>query len=69
MKTKRTAIPYASAIKWLVNNDDTEFLNDLNPALSVAASLVADIYGRTDEEILEDLIKESGHECRIKCVA
>lgn len=57
---RRAAIPYKAAIQWLVFNDDTDFLRDPEPVLSVAASLVADIYGRGDSEIIADLIKAGG---------
>lgn len=52
---KRTAIAYREAIRWLVNNDDTEWTADENGCASVTASLVADIYGRTTEEVTADL--------------
>lgn len=57
---KRVAISYKNAIQWLVNNDDTEFLRDDEPQLSVSASLVADIYGRGDSEVIADLRKATG---------
>ena len=48
---------YGTAIAWIVMNDDNEWLDedgeDLN--LSVAASLVAGVFARTDEEIVRDL--------------
>lgn len=58
---RRVAMPYKDALRWLLDNDDTEFLvNDCDvdrEVLSVSASLVADIYGRSDEEIRADLLK------------
>jgi len=50
------AIPYMAAVQWLVDNDDTSFIHDgEHPPLSVSASLVADIYGKTDSEVLAAL--------------
>jgi hypothetical protein len=63
-KPRRTAIPYSSAIYWLAQNDDNEYARTTEaagedpPPLSVAASLVADIYSRTDIEVLADLRQE-----------
>lgn len=50
---RRTPIPYKSALKWIVDNDDIEWLPDETP--SITAYLVADIYRRTEEEITRDL--------------
>jgi hypothetical protein len=48
---------YGTAIAWIVENDDTEWLaaaaDDLIP--SITASLVADVFARTDEEVVADL--------------
>ena len=48
---------YGTAIAWIVMNDDNEWLagegEDLS--LSVTASLVADVFARTEEEIVRDL--------------
>ena len=48
---------YGTAITWIVMNDDNDWLagegEDLS--LSVAASLVADVFARTEEEIVRDL--------------
>jgi hypothetical protein len=54
---RRTAIPYAAAIQWMVDNDDTHWAKDDDPIISVTACLVADIYGRTNEEVISDLRK------------
>ena len=50
---------YQDAIAWVVGNDDTEFLNDDDPMLSVTASLVADLFHKTDDEVLADIRRES----------
>lgn len=48
---------YKAALQWLIDNDDTERLDDEFGCISVTASLVADIYGKTDEKVTEDLRK------------
>lgn len=52
---RRTAIPYKAAIQWMVDNDDTYWAKDDEPIISVTACLIADIYGRTNEEVIADL--------------
>lgn len=52
--TRRTPMPYREALQWIIENDDTEWLA-LNQTASVTASLVADIYKRTDDEVRTDL--------------
>ena len=51
---------YRRALQWIVDNDDTEWLdgdqNDDTP-LSVTASLVADLFGHSDEKVERDLRK------------
>lgn len=51
------AIPYKAAIQWMVDNDDTEWAKDGEDSQSVTASLVADIYCKTDAEVRADLVK------------
>jgi hypothetical protein len=46
---------YAAAIDWIVYNDDTEWLAAEEEAISVTAALVADLFGRDDDEIRADL--------------
>ncbi len=49
---------YQEAIEWLAGNDDCEWLEDVDEitgALSVSAALVADLFGRTDGELITDL--------------
>ena len=56
-RTLRRVGAYGTAIAWIVMNDDNEWLaregEDLS--LSVAASLVADVFARTGQEIVDDL--------------
>jgi hypothetical protein len=51
---------YRRALQWIVDNDDTDWLdgdqNDDTP-LSVSASLVADLFGHSDEKVERDLRK------------
>lgn len=55
--TRRVA-SYRAAIFWIARNDDTTFL-DVTPLIgSVSVALVADLFGRTDEEVIADLRKE-----------
>lgn len=58
--TRRTALPYRDALRWILDNDDTEWLDPeegVASSSSVTASLVADIYGRTDDEVRADLLR------------
>jgi hypothetical protein len=53
---------YKRAIQWLASNDDNEWLRDDVPVLlSVTASLVQDLYGKTAEQVRADLVKELRH--------
>lgn len=54
---RRTAIPYAKALEWIILNDDTDWLAAVYPIPSVTACFLADIYGRTTEEVTVDLRK------------
>ncbi len=47
---------YKKAITWMVENDDTEWVENNDP-ISVTAALVADLFDKTDEKIREDLKK------------
>jgi hypothetical protein len=49
---------YRHAISWMALNDDTEWVDDPEPSLSVTAALVADLFGRTDAEVLASLRRE-----------
>jgi hypothetical protein len=46
-----------SAIRWIADNDDTEWLGDEPRHASVTLCLVADIFGRTVDEATDDLVK------------
>lgn len=50
---------YRAAIRWMADNDDTEWVKEqTDPSPAVTAALVADIYDRTTEEVLNDLRRE-----------
>jgi hypothetical protein len=52
------AIGYREALQWIIDNDDCDWLDDEEDGvISVAASFAADIYGKTDEQIIRDLKK------------
>lgn len=53
---------YKSAITWLVNNDDNEWLRDARyGSVSVTAALVADLWGKDDNTVAQDLLRELQH--------
>lgn len=45
---------YREAIRWMVDNDDTEWVDVDDPG-SVTAALVADLFGVSDERVRDDL--------------
>lgn len=47
---------YKQAIQWLVDNDDTEWVGAREPH-SVTAALVADLFGKSDDQVRADLTK------------
>ena len=49
---------YQIAIAWIATNDDTDWLLEDEPIISVTACLVADLFGRTDAQVIRDLRKE-----------
>lgn len=53
----RRIAAYGTAIAWIVENDDTEWLDaeDGEVIPSVTASLVADLFARSDDEVIADL--------------
>lgn len=48
---------YREAVEWLAGNDDCYWLGDEEKVLSVAASMIRDLYGVTDEKITADIRK------------
>lgn len=49
---------YKRAIEWIAANDDTEFLADEPSYLSVTGCLVADLFGKSNEQVIKDLRRE-----------
>jgi hypothetical protein len=48
---------YKAALQWLLDNDDTEWLDDEFGSISVTACLVADIYNKDQDKVIADLRK------------
>lgn len=48
---------YRDSLRWIVENDDILFLDDDDPIPSVTLSLVADQFGKNDEEAIKDLAR------------
>lgn len=50
---------YQDAIEWMVLNDDTEIMHEdaEDPTLTVTASLVADLFQKSDEQVMADVRK------------
>lgn len=48
---------YLDAIQWMVYNDDTEWVKDIEPIPSVTAYLVADMFGKHVDQVTLDIIK------------
>jgi hypothetical protein len=48
---------YTEAIRWIAENDDTEWLDEVDPIASVTACLVADVFGKGLLEVTRDLRK------------
>jgi hypothetical protein len=46
---------YREAIFWIAANDDTEWLRDEDPILSVTAALVQDLFGAETGRLITDL--------------
>lgn len=46
---------YKQAITWMVENDDTEWV--LDEPTSVTAAFTADLFGKTDKQVRDDLVK------------
>jgi hypothetical protein len=51
------ALGYRDSLRWLLFNDDTEFLDEDEGHFSVTTALVADIYGHDTDKVVADLKK------------
>ena len=49
---------YVNAIRWIADNDDTNWLNDDNGTESVTAALVADLWGKSHARVRADIERE-----------
>lgn len=49
---------YKEAISWVAFNDDTEWLKDEEPILSVSAALVADLFDVEHTKVIRDIRKK-----------
>jgi len=62
---------YREAIRWMVANDDTEWANDRrtweDPLCSVTAVLVADLFGKTTDEVTADIRRALFKAKRLQC--
>lgn len=48
-------VSYRAAVAWIAEIDDTTWLDDEGPILSVTASMVAYLFDKTDGQIIGDL--------------
>lgn len=48
---------YREAIDWIAWNDDTEWLHDEQGCFSVTLALVADVFGKTTEELRQTCVR------------
>jgi hypothetical protein len=55
---RRVAMPYQHALFWLIHNDDCEWLADPEAPQSLTAAFIADCYGRADDVLRRDLLRE-----------
>lgn len=46
---------FRAAIQWIADNDDTEWLADDEPILSVTAAFVADLFGSDEARVIRSL--------------
>ena len=51
---------YRTAIKWIAINDDTQWLHDDEPIISVTAALIIDLFDVDEHRFIRDLRKEIG---------
>lgn len=53
---------YQDAIRWIIREDDTEWLDGklgtASGQASITAAMVADIFSKTDEQVRQDLLNE-----------
>ncbi len=50
-----SSLGYRASLQWLLDNDDTQWLDDENGSESVTLALVSDIFGKKDGQATADL--------------
>lgn len=53
--TRLRPLGYRDSLRWIIDNDDTEWLDDPEPIISVTAVFCASIFDRTNDEVIRDL--------------
>ncbi len=46
---------YQDAIEWIAYNDDTQWIGDDKPSLSVTAALVGDLWAKDAAQLIADI--------------
>ena len=46
---------YRQALFWVAANDDTEWLKDEPPIISVTAAMICDLFGVEEQRLIRDL--------------
>lgn len=49
---------YREAIRWMVLNDDTSWVDDERPIITVTAGMVADLFDVEQARVIKDLRRE-----------
>lgn len=49
---------YREAVRWIALNDDTEWVHEAAPIISVTAAFVIDLWGVSEERFIGDLKRE-----------
>lgn len=54
---RRTPLGYWAACDWLILNDDIAWAEDDDPCIGVTGALVADIYHKSNQQVVADLLR------------
>lgn len=46
---------YKAAVRWIAENDDTDWLDDNVGGMSVTACMVSDLFDRNEETVTKDI--------------
>ncbi len=52
---KKSPLSYGDCLEWIALNDDTEWLKDENPMISVTGSMVCHLFGVSQKKFIVDL--------------